>query len=295
MKKTFSEIFYKNAGYFAVLLISLAYIAGSFILISSTGKTVYEIIATGVISMIVGILITGVFRSLGIQKGDEDEKTVSTCRLYGETVESSVPYIDRIEEFCEAENKKAIISIRKKILSVAGLKYNDCFDENGVAREYTPELYSDEVIEKTQSKRQKRRLKKVNRTRKKAYYKAVNVKIKLLTPSTLTSSNIKENDPFDFGKTKKEYSSQRNLSDMVTRVLMAIIFGYFGVSFVSEVNFATLIWNILQIVMYVTSGIIQMYASYSWIVDEYRLNIIKKIDYLQKFKKFAEKDIDTRS
>ena len=288
MKKTFQELFFKNAGYFAVLLISLAYIAGSFILISSSGKTVYEIIATGVISLIVGVLITGVFRSLGIQKGEEDERTISTNRLYGETVESSVPHIDRLEEFCELENKNALISIRKKILAVVGLKYDDCFDENGVCKEYNYEQYSEEIIEKTKSKKQKRHYKRANSKRKKAYFKAVNIKIKLLTPSALTSSSIKENDPFNFGKTKKEYTSQRNLSDMATRVVMAIIFGYFGVSFVSEVNFATLIWNILQIVMYITSGIIQMYASYSWIVDEYRLNVIKKIDYLQKFKKFAE-------
>ena len=136
MKKTFSEFFYKNAGYFAVLLISLSYIAGSFILISSTGKTVYEIIATGVISMIVGILITGVFRSLGLQKGEEDEKSVSTNKLYSETVEGCVPYIDKLEQFCDNENTRAQIPIRKKILSVAGLKYDDCYDENGVVKDY---------------------------------------------------------------------------------------------------------------------------------------------------------------
>lgn len=287
MKKTFQELFYKNAGYFAVVLISLAYIAGSFVLISQTGKTVYEIIATGVISLIVGILLTGVFRSLGIQKGEEDEKTISTNKLYSETVESCVLKIDLLEDFCELENEKARESIRKKILSQAGLKYSDCFDENGGVKSYDYELYSSEAIEKENSKRQKRKYKKINHRRKRAYYKAVNIKMKLLTPSTLTSTSLKENDPFDFGKTKKEYRSQRNLSDMVTRVFMAIIFGYFGVTFVSEVNFATLIWNILQIVMYITSGVIQMYASYSFIVDEYRLNVIKKIDYLQKFNIYA--------
>ena len=168
MKKTFSEFFYKNAGYFAVLLISLSYIAGSFILISATGKSVYEIIATGVISMIAGVLITGVFRSLGIQRGEEDERSISTNKLYSETVESCVPYIDRLEEFCDGENTRAQISIRKKILSVAGLKYDDCFDENGVAKEYNYELYSEEFIENIKSKRQKRRLRKVNRQRKRA-------------------------------------------------------------------------------------------------------------------------------
>jgi hypothetical protein len=68
---------------------------------------------------------------------------------------------------------------------------------------------------------------------------------------------------------------------------MAIIFGYFGVTLVSEVNPAVLIWNTLQIVMYVASGVLQMYSSYFWVVDEHRAGIIKKIDYLQKFKAYA--------
>ena len=127
MKKTFSEIFYKNAGEFAVLLISLSYIAGSFILISATGKSVYEIIATGVISMIVGILITGVFRSLGLQRDEEDERSISTNKLYSETVEACVPYIDKLDDFCKEESDGTLKTIRTRILSSGGLSYEECF------------------------------------------------------------------------------------------------------------------------------------------------------------------------
>ena len=132
-------------------------------------------------------------------------------------------------------------------------------------------------------------MRRQNKIREKAYQKALNVKIKPLTPAALTSEEANEQDPFNFGKTKGEYRRSRGAKDVISRILMAVIFGYFGVTFVSEINPATLIWNTLQIIMYVTSGVMQMYSSFSFIVDEHRLSMIKKIDCLEKFNLWAEK------
>lgn len=287
-KSTFFDAFYKNAGYIAVLLISLAYIGGSFILISKTGKSPYEILATGALSMLVGLLINGVFRSIGIERGEADEKTIKTAKLYSEAVEEIVPKIDRLDEFCHQESVRALAGIRAKILAKEGLRYVDCFDNDGVCLPFDTDLYSEEEIERARGiKRQK--MIKQNKRRAHAYQRAAYVKIKPLTPASLTSEGTRENDPFNFGKSKKEYSTKKNVGDALSRILMAIIFGYFGVTFVSEINPAALIWNTLQIVMYITSGVMQMYSSYSFIVDEHRLSIIKKIDYLQKFKLWVEK------
>lgn len=288
-KSTFSEIFYKNAGYLAVVLVSLAYIAGSFLLISTTGKTVWEILAGGIISLIVGILINGVFRSLGLRRGEDDERTISTSNLYENTIDSIVCHIDKLQDFCDMENVRVLSTIRKKILARVGMKYSDCFDEMGVVKSFDYELYSDEEIEMARG-RKKRKYLKINRIRKRAYDKAVNVKIKLLSPAILTSDDAKENDPFDFGKSKKEYSTKQNTADVISRIIMAIIFGYFGVSLASEINVALLIWNTMQIAMYIASGVVQMYATYTWIVNEHRVGVIKKIDCLQKFKIYAERE-----
>ena len=126
-----------------------------------------------------------------------------------------------------------------------------------------------------------------DKRQKKAYLRALKLKIKPLTSSNLTSDGIRADNPFDFGKSKREYIGQRNALDTVMKLLMAVIFGYFGVSLAGEINVASLIWNGLQIILYITGGVIQMYSSYMWIVDDYRGSIIKKIDYLQKFKKYA--------
>jgi hypothetical protein len=51
----------------------------------------------------------------------------------------------------------------------------------------------------------------------------------------------------------------------------------------------------MQIAMYIASGVVQMYATYTWIVNDHRVGVIKKIDCLQKFKIYAERGIDTKS
>ncbi len=270
-KNAFTEVFYKNAGYIAVVLLSLIYITSSLIIISKTGKTVGEIIATGALSMVVGILITGIFRSIGIQKGDGDERTQATEKLHSEMVDEIVPHIDMLDDYCEIENQKAMEKVRKKILAKEGLKYSDCFDKNGVSQP----LVADE-----RAKNYKKKLR--------AYNKAVNLKIKPLIGSNLTAEGVNTDDPFNFGKTKKQYAASHNTSDLVVRGIMAIVFGYFSVAFASEVNFASIIWNTMQIIMYIAGGVMQMHNSCMWVINDYRHNKIRKIDILQKFKIYAE-------
>lgn len=270
-KKSFVDIFYKNAGYFAVVLVSLAYIASSLILISKTGKTVAEIIATGALSMVVGILITGIFRSIGLQKGDSDERLQATEKLHSQKVDEVIPYIDMLDDFCSEENKRVIKNIRTKILAKEGLRYDDCFDENGVSRE---------LIVDTRAKNYKKKLR--------AYNKAVNLNIKPLVGSNLTAEGVNMEDPFNFGKTKKQYAASHNSSDLIVRGVMAVVFGYFSVAFADSVNFASIIWNTMQIIMYVAGGVMQMHNSCMWVVNDYRHNKIRKIDILEKFKLYAE-------
>jgi len=296
-KNNFTEMFYKNAGYIVVVLISLVYVASSLINISKSGKTVYEIIGAGVLSLIVGIMINGVFRSIGVRRGDEDERTVATNELHAKTVEEISPYIDRLDSFCERENKRALREIRTRILAREGMKYSDFFDDEGNAvnaqcKMQNAELWVVEGVEKRVVEDVDPYGRNADKAKEKAYKRALRVRLKPLVSSNLTSDGVKASDPFDFGKSKREYTARRSASDVVIKLLMAIIFGYFGVSLASEINVASIIWNGLQIILYVTGGVIQMYNSYMWVVDDYRGSVIKKIDYLQKFKSYCLSCID---
>ena len=304
-KNSFAEMFYKNAGYVVVVLISFVYVASSLINFSRSGKSVYEIVGRGVLSLILGVLINGIFRSMGVQKGDCDERTLATNALHGRTIEEIIPYIDKLDDFCEMENKRALKPVRTRILAREGMKYSDYFDDEGnpinakfkmqnsknnpsvtqachlpLTKEATPHPSPTATPSPTGEGYV------VDRAKRKAYKRALRVRIKPLLSSNLTSDGVKATDPFDFGRSKKSYTTRRSASDVIIKLLMALIFGYFGVT-LSEPNVASIIWNSLQIILYISSGIIQMYSSYSWVVDDYRASIIKKIDYLQKFKIYA--------
>ncbi|MBQ7226734.1 MAG: hypothetical protein IJX02_09075 [Clostridia bacterium] len=266
-KNSFTEAIYKNAGYLVVALISAVYIAGSLINISRSGRSIYEILGTGVLSLIVGIMINGVFRSIGLRKGDEDERTVATNALHAKAVEEITPYIDRLDSFCERESRLAKRAVRTRILACEGMKYSDYFDGD------------DCLLAGVEAPKDKRK--------RRVYFKALRTKIKPLLSSNLTSDGANASNPFDFGKSKREYASTKSASDVAVKLIMAIVFGYFGVSLTGEINIASLIWNTLQIVLYVAGGVIQMYSSFSWVVDDYRAGVIKKIDMLQKFKALA--------
>ena len=291
-KNSFTEAIYKNAGYIVVVLISIVYIASSLINISRSGKSIYEILGAGVLSLIVGIMINGVFRSVGLRRGDEDERSIATHQLHAKTVDEVTPYIDKLDLFCEAENKRALKTVRTRILAKEGLKYGDYFDEDGAAISTEFKSHSrEDATEGGHVLHRPRKACPMEKAREKAYLKALRIKIKPLLASNLTSDGVKAEDPFDFGKSKREYTNGRNASDVIIKMLMAIIFGYFGVSLASDINVASIVWNSLQIVLYITGGVIQMYSSYNWVVDDYRGSIIKKIDYLQKFKLYAKEGV----
>ncbi|MBQ7907286.1 MAG: hypothetical protein IJ309_04850 [Clostridia bacterium] len=290
-RNSFEEGFYKNAGYIAVVLISLVYIAGSMLMISRTGKTVLEILGTGILSMLVGILINGVFRGIGLRRGDEDEKMVSTTALHARTVEEITPYIDRLDSFCQIETEGARKSLRTQILLEEGIAYDTVFDGAGTLKIKEPYyLFTKEEIDSTKGFFARQGQRRKNRKYRQAILRAVRLKIKRLTPSSLTTDGARVENPFDFGKSKSQFSRGRGASDIVIRVLMAIIFGYFGVSLVGEINIASIIWNALQIVMYICGGIIQMHTAYVWVVDSYRGSIVRRIDLIEKFKLFVKKE-----
>lgn len=71
--------------------------------------------------------------------------------------------------------------------------------------------------------------------------------------------------------------------DIISKIGISVIIGYYGVKLIEEFNYATLIWNTLQVGLFLIMGVIKMYQAYSFITDEFRGRIIKKIDNLQKF------------
>lgn len=270
--------FRRSAGYLAAFLASGIYILTSFIELEAGQKTVTQIIADGVISYLLGYFIARAFDMQGIMSGEREGKVVSAKKEHGDTVYRISPLIDKLDDWCEGENKKNYRIQRAKILARGGLRYDDCFDEDGVAKDWVP---NEEHLKS-------RRLRKKEKRKMRAFRKAVRLKLTSLTAFDLTSDGGRDNDPFYFGRTKMEYERQRSGIDIVSRIGTALIVGYYGVSFIRDLDYGNLIWHAMQVAIFILAGVICMYQSYSFVTDEYCGRVCKKTDCLQKFENFAK-------
>ncbi len=273
MNEKIKDFFKQNIGYFVVGFLSLVYIATAFITIDETGKSISQIIADGVIAFLLGIFINRVFDLQGMMNGEREEKVVATKQLHGEMVMKISPNIEKLDDWCEIENKKNYKVQRTKILARVGLKYEDYFDDDGVAKPYQAD----------QSRLNDKYLRKQELKRIVFYNKAVNLKLTALSAGELTSEGGKQQDPYYFGRTKAQYEANRSIMDVISKIGISVIIGYYGVKLIEEFNYATLIWNTLQVGLFLIMGVIKMYQAYAFITDEFRGRIIKKIDNLQKF------------
>lgn len=275
------EFIMRNLGYFVVVLACFVYIFREIIVIDETGKSIYRIILDGTLSFLFGILVNRILELQGFTNGERDLKVIKTNDLHSTVVNEITPYINKLEEFCEKKNKQALINARTFIVKNAGLNYEDCFDENGCPKDY--EINFEKYYYKGKNKK-KIYERKRERERYKAYKKACKVKISLLSTSSLTNVGGNVFDPFNFGKTKKEYIEQSSKKDIISKVCVALIVGYYGVSLIRSFSWQNLIWTGLQVMLFLLSGTIKMMSAKGFTTGELRYSKIKKIDILQEFK-----------
>ena len=300
------EYILRNVGMLGIVFISIAYTATALITISRTEKTLAQIIVDGVTFLLLGVLVTRLFSLQGIMNGERDRRVVKTVTLHGQIVERAEPFIDRLDDWCEGKNAQALKMQRTHILLRNGMKYEDYFDEEGIAREYVARPFVEPPFPeppatlsgKERDEWRARELGKIKRARElherheaarlQFYTAALRVKLTPLSACALTGEMVKREDPFYFGRTKKEYERSSGRQDLILRVLAAVVFGFFSVELIENFSAADLVWKLLQVAIAVAMGLVQMYQSHIYVTEEYRGAIIQKIDHLQMFLRTQE-------
>lgn len=304
----FKKFVKNNFIYFIIAFASLAYIAFGLIKIETTGKTIIEIIGSGIVIYFVGYVITMLFSMQGQLAGDRQEDVIKTNKLHAKCVEEIDPKINEMDDWCEEENVKALLKIRKRILNKEGLRYEDCFDEEGIARdiafphkslkefEFTKIVDGEEVIETIcaeelkesnpgKYKIEKKKIKAFNKrqsAKQKAFIKAMRVKITPLTTDLITATVVKNNDPHNLGMDRKQYQKKDAKSEAISRAIFSIVFAYFTVSFIT--GWATLLSSLIQVAVFLSMGGIKWVQSFYFVKEDLRKRTIRQINYIQKFK-----------
>lgn len=267
-------------GYIVIVLACLIYIARGIITVEETGKTILQILADGSLALFFGIFINVVFELQGMMEGDRNEKVIATNQKHADIVDEISPNIDKLDDWCDMKNKEALKHARIRMLSVHGLKYEDCFDEEGVAK--TPSFIKEKSHDL--SKEEKQLLKAKIR----CYKKSCKIKLTLLTTNSLTSEGGREYDPYYLGQTKKQYKQKTATMDIFSKLGISVIFGIYGAKLVTSFSWAFLIWTGIQVVLFLIMGVVKLYTSYMFVVDDHRSRTIKKIDNLTKFSDYIK-------
>lgn len=278
MNEKIRDFFKQNIGYFIVALVSIVYIATAFITVDETGKTIGEIIADTAVVFFLGLFINRVFDLQGMMNGDRDERVQMAIVTHGETVVKISPYIDKLDDWCKLKNEENLKVQRTRVLASEGMRYEDYFNEDGSAKDFKPD----------EEKLKNKTLRKTEKARIRCFKKALHLKLTPITAGALTSEGGKKQDPYNFGRTKGQYETQTSVKDIITKICIAGIFGYYGVRLIQDFNYATLIWNGLQVAIFLIMGCIKMYNSFMFVTGEYRTRIVNKTNNLEMFHNYIQ-------
>lgn len=270
-----------NLFFIVVALAAAVYLVRGFVTIVETGKTVWEILADGALGATFAFLIGKLMSLQGLSKGSVNDRVVATNQLHGQTVESIAPYIDRLDEWCEIKNREALYAARSKILSFGGVTM--------------AEFESDTYRVSSNNQTTTCDYKHLPGTKKRIVRRARKLHLTQLSAGALTTDGGKKDDPYDFGPDKIAYERRRDLRQIFTKIVCGLLFGYFGVQLIEDFSWSQLIWTAIQVVTFLSMGVIAYLQAYFFVVDNDRQRIIRKIDNLQKFRVWSEQSENERN
>ena len=115
----------------------------------------------------------------------------------------------------------------------------------------------------------------------KFWKKAERVHIQLLTADNILSET---DDRYEKGKkdlTLNEYERKTNTQDMIKKIVFALIFGYFGVTFTG--NLENIVWGAIQISSWLIMALMNYIQNYTYVREVYQSKIYRKINLLIEF------------
>lgn len=260
-----------NAGYLAVGLICIVYVLTAVVAMGKTGKSAGAIIAESALAFIVGFVITRLFDVQGIIEGKRDSITVRTLEEHARTVERIEPHLDKLDGWCESENLAAAKTVRVRMLAASGMKYSDYYDSEGAPKPF--------VFKERETKAEK----KDERKRYRVFCRSLHLKLTRLSAGILTGEGEQHEDVNYLGQTERDYERAGAIKDILSKLLLAVVFGYYGVDMISDFSYAELIWRAVQVASYVCIGILKMNRSRRFILEGYCARVNKKTGYLKKF------------
>ncbi|MBQ9113913.1 MAG: hypothetical protein IJY05_03215 [Clostridia bacterium] len=272
------KAFLKNSvGYIVATLTTLAYVMLSYLQLDRTGKSLDEIIGSGIAFYILQIILITLFLYQGLSNGERDERVQATNELHGEKVLEIADSMDALDSWCEQENAENYKRERTIILAKAGISYSDYFSDNGVVLPYEVD------VQKLNRRWKNRFIRRQEKKKIHAYNRAVKLKLSEINTTMITSNNKATRDKFSQPKQKTEFIRGKLSKSSLVKALPALFFGLWGFKSITDWTWTNFAWLIFQAMVAYAGAIPQMFAGRNYMVDDYRGGVVKKIGYIDKF------------
>lgn len=270
-RKKFVESFKEFFPKLVIIAISIVYISQGVFKITKRDTTLLAIFGAIGLSIIVGLVISANLKNMGLRDGRRSDIFLSSMKIYGDTKEKATPYFDKLFYWCEYKNDQELEVKKKEIIQSAGLNWKAY--KVGYYEEHTERL-SDKQIESVE--------------------KAKTCQIKRMTSQEILSDLPKMkwgkfSDESRFGESEQDYKIRGFVFNTISRFFVGIVCGLYSLSpLLTQENFSQVIagvlWNTIQILLWLALGIMEYSNSKDFIEVEYRqTHIIQKTELLNEF------------
>lgn len=253
-----------------VILTSIVYILFGMVVIKKTDLTIEEQIAKAGIGVIIGLLIKQGIGENGFNKGYNSPLWKEEKGKYKEACNLANPYIERIDNFYRSEEIEKKRQYRRILLMEYQIKYTWFFDLKGNYIE-NKERYA------TLTKKQRRALKKA-------------LKVKIYNLNLFSEYSVELSADTHRERTDKNQRAKMFGKNGIAQIMSAILGAYF-LPFWNGWSWASFIIATVQVVIWISCGIVQLYTNYNYVVIEKTNKLIRKKELLSKFKQGCEKGL----
>ena len=98
------------------VFVSILFVLQGMFTIAKKDTTIINILGSMSITAVVGITISNLYNRMGIKKGLNSQKTITSCEAYGKAKEKATPNLDKLSSWCEYKNSKELELAKKDII-----------------------------------------------------------------------------------------------------------------------------------------------------------------------------------
>jgi len=275
-KKKLSVVVRNNLEKIVIFLIATFYIWQGVFKITDRNETFISVLGNILLSVVIGIAISLNMTQMGIKDGRKSDKFIKSEELYGTTKELATPYFDKLYAWCEYKNDQELNTKKRDIIRNVGLSWKAY--RLGYYKEHKDDLSLNE-----------NQLKAINEADSAKIEKIESRMLLSDLPTSHLSLLFGKKEQKRFGKSESDFKKQTLATDLITRLAISFVLGYYTISpLINGSNWrdimANMIWHTLHIVIWITFGTLKYSNAKLFMEDEYRqVHLIQKTELLNEF------------